>query len=56
MAKIEDAPTPPSEPLITFADISKARRLLGYEPKVSVGTGLSRFIDWARSERAIDFG
>ncbi len=55
MAKIEDAPTPPSEPLITFADISKARRLLGYEPKVSVETGLSRFVDWARFERAIDF-
>ncbi|MDB5172560.1 MAG: epimerase, partial [Phycisphaerales bacterium] len=29
-AKIVDAPTPPSEPLITFADISKARALLGY--------------------------
>lgn len=55
-AKIEDAPTPPSEPLITFADISKARALLGYEPKVMVAEGLSRFVSWARQSRAIDFG
>lgn len=45
-AKIIDTPTPPSEPLITYADISKARRLLGYEPKVNVEEGLKRFIEW----------
>ena len=32
-ATIVDAPTPASEPLITFADISKARQLLGYNPE-----------------------
>jgi UDP-glucuronate 4-epimerase len=53
-ANVVDAPTPPSEPLISFADISKARRLLGYEPKVQVEEGLARFIDWARRERAIE--
>src|SRR2546421_5957800 len=52
-ASTVDAPTPASEPLITFADISKARRLLGYEPKVSVEQGLARFIDWARAAKAI---
>ncbi|HVZ33778.1 MAG TPA: NAD-dependent epimerase/dehydratase family protein, partial [Polyangiaceae bacterium] len=30
----------------TFADISKARRLLGYEPKVSVAEGTQRFFEW----------
>ena len=30
----------------TFADISKARRLLGYEPKVSVAEGTRRFFEW----------
>jgi UDP-glucuronate 4-epimerase len=54
-ASVVDAPTPASEPLITFADISKARKLLGYEPKVSVEQGLANFIDWARATRAIDF-
>ncbi len=52
-AKITDTPTPPSEPLITFADVSKARRLLGYEPKISVEQGLERFIRWLRDEKII---
>jgi len=45
-AIIEDVPAPASEPLITFADTSKARRLLGYEPKVNVEEGLGRFVEW----------
>jgi UDP-glucuronate 4-epimerase len=45
-AKIVDTPTPSSEPLITYADVSKARKLLGYEPKVNVAEGLSHFIAW----------
>ena len=49
-AKIVDAPCPPSEPLVTYADISKARRLLGYDPKVNVEEGLARFIRWLRDE------
>jgi UDP-glucuronate 4-epimerase len=53
-AKIVDAPTPPSEPMITYADISKARKLLGYDPKVNVEQGLARFIDWVRTERVME--
>ena len=49
-AKIVDAPCPPSEPLVTYADITKARKLLGYEPKVNVEEGLRRFIQWVRDE------
>lgn len=30
----------------TFADISKARRLLGFEPKTSYQDGLARFWSW----------
>ncbi|MDR1694635.1 MAG: GDP-mannose 4,6-dehydratase [Lactobacillaceae bacterium] len=30
----------------TIADISKARRLLGYSPKVSFKEGVGRFIEW----------
>jgi UDP-glucuronate 4-epimerase len=47
-AKMVDTPTPASEPLITYADVSKARKLLGYEPKVKVREGLTRFIAWMR--------
>ena len=50
----EDVPTPASEPLITYADISKARRLLGYEPKVDIHEGLARFVDWMRKENLLD--
>jgi nucleoside-diphosphate-sugar epimerase len=32
------------------ADISKARRLLGYEPKTSLEEGLPRFVEWVRRE------
>ena len=48
-----DLPTPPSEPLFTFADVSKAKRLIGYEPKVSVAEGLKRFVEWMRAEKII---
>jgi UDP-glucuronate 4-epimerase len=35
----------------TYADISKARNLLGYEPKVSIDEGVTAFWEWfKRSE------
>jgi UDP-glucuronate 4-epimerase len=52
-AKIVDTPTPSSEPLITYADVSKAARLLDYKPKVNVAEGLANFIDWMRAARHI---
>jgi UDP-glucuronate 4-epimerase len=53
-AKCESVPTPASEPLITFADIGKAKTLLGYHPKVNVEEGLRRFIEWARAEKVLE--
>jgi nucleoside-diphosphate-sugar epimerase len=35
------------------ADISKARRLLGYEPTVSLDEGLRRTLDWCREEATV---
>ncbi len=52
-AQIVDTPAPPSEPLITYADISQARRILGYEPRVNVEEGLARFVAWMRAERLV---
>jgi UDP-glucuronate 4-epimerase len=52
-AQTIDTPAPSSEPLITHADIGKARRMLGYEPKVSVEEGLARFVNWLRAERLL---
>jgi nucleoside-diphosphate-sugar epimerase len=33
---------------ITFADVSKARKMLGYEPKVPIREGLRRYVAWYR--------
>jgi UDP-glucuronate 4-epimerase len=52
-AIIQDEPAPASEPLITFADVSKARQMLGYEPKVAVEEGLERFVRWLQVEGLI---
>lgn len=37
----------------TFADISKAKRLLNYEPKTNLATGLQKFYDWFRENETI---
>lgn len=52
-ALVVDTPTPPTEPMITYADVSKARKLLAYEPKVQVEEGLKNFVAWMRMERII---
>ena len=53
-AVIVDTPCPASEPLVTYADITKARKLLNYDPKIGVEEGLTRFIDWARREKVME--
>ena len=35
----------------TYADISKSRELLGYNPKVSIEEGLKRFCSWFLDNR-----
>jgi UDP-glucuronate 4-epimerase len=52
-AIIRDVPAPPTEPLITFANVEKARELLGYLPQVDVEEGLARFVGWLTAERVI---
>ncbi len=45
-AILETPPAPASEPEITFANIDKAKRLLGYDPQTPVQQGLARLWDW----------
>lgn len=45
-AHLVPAPMPETDIPYTFADISKARRLLGYDPTVSVRQGVVRFWNW----------
>jgi len=39
-------PAPPGEFLENFADIEKAQKDLGFEPKISIEEGLKKFVDW----------
>lgn len=45
-AVIDQQPMQPGDVPITYADISKARRLLGYDPKTKVEEGIPKFVDW----------
>ena len=41
----------PGDVPITFADISKAQRILGYQPRVKVEKGIPLFVEWFRNHR-----
>jgi len=45
-AKINRLPEQPGDMPLTCADISKAKKLLGYDPKTKFEDGLPRFVDW----------
>jgi UDP-glucuronate 4-epimerase len=45
-AKINRLPEQPGDVPLTCADISKARKLLGYDPQTSFTEGLPRFVNW----------
>ena len=45
-AKINRLPEQPGDVPLTCADVSKARKLLGYDPSTRLSDGLPRFIDW----------
>ena len=49
-AKIDALAHQPGDVSITYADITKARRMLGYEPKVGMMEGINRFVTWYRNE------
>ncbi|CAH0345490.1 NAD-dependent epimerase/dehydratase family protein [Bacillus sp. CECT 9360] len=48
-ANVDYLPSISGEPKHTWADISKAASLLDYEPKISLGDGLVKEIDYIRS-------
>lgn len=53
---IEWLPPQPGDVERTFADVSKARALLGYEPRTSIEEGIARFVEWFRAREAGDEG
>lgn len=49
-ATIDRQPEQPGDVPITFADVSKARRMLGYEPKTKIEQGIPKFVEWFRHQ------
>ncbi len=46
--RMDFQPDQPGDVPITYADVTKAGRLLGYAPKVPIREGLHRFVAWYR--------
>lgn len=52
-ANIQRLPPQPGDVPRTFADIAKARRLLGYAPRTKIEDGIPKFIEWFRQSRPV---
>jgi len=50
--QLQFEPDQPGDVPITYADVSKSRRDLGYEPRVSIDEGLDRFVAWYQQRAA----
>jgi len=49
-ANVEMLESQPGDVSVTYADISKAKRMLGYQPKVKIEEGIKRFVEWYKGE------
>lgn len=45
-AKVKFLPTQPGDVFVTYADISKAKKILGYEPKTKIEDGIRKYVAW----------
>ena len=48
-AVIKKMPEQPGDVPLTYADISKARALLGYDPRTKIADGIPKFVEWFRA-------
>lgn len=55
-ANIDRLPPAPGDLPVTFADLGKAERLLGYRPKVAFADGIKEFVDWYTQWHGIEAG
>jgi nucleoside-diphosphate-sugar epimerase len=51
-AVLQHRPPHPADVTATWADIGKARRLLDWEPRTDLRTGVSALLNWYRRERS----
>lgn len=51
-AQVEYLPRHPADMLTNWANVDKARRLLGWEPRVGLEEGIQNLVDWYLAERS----
>ncbi|MBN1253688.1 MAG: GDP-mannose 4,6-dehydratase [Deltaproteobacteria bacterium] len=49
-AEVEELPEQPGDVPTTYADITQARSLLGYDPQMGIEEGVKRFVRWFRDK------
>ena len=49
-------PMQPGDVPLTYADISRARAEIGYDPRTPVGEGVARFVEWYRRQETVETG
>jgi UDP-glucuronate 4-epimerase len=49
-ATLDYQPVQPGDVPQTYADVGKAKALLGYHPRTALSTGLKRFVEWLTAE------
>jgi UDP-glucuronate 4-epimerase len=49
--RVSEMPPQPGDVPITFADVSKAKTLWGWEPQVPIEEGIRRFVRWFKESR-----
>jgi UDP-glucuronate 4-epimerase len=52
-AIVDRQPLQPGDVPITYADISKAKANLGYQPKVGIEQGIPLFVEWFRKRQVV---
>ena len=50
-AVVDRQPMQPGDVPVTYADVSKARKLLNYDPRTKIEDGIPRFVEWFRESQ-----
>jgi UDP-glucuronate 4-epimerase len=52
-ANVEHMPVQPGDVPITYADIDKSRKMLGYDPQIKIAEGIPLFVEWFRAQKDV---
>jgi len=55
-ADIKYLPMQDGDVLRTFADISRAKNVLGYSPVININDGIRKYVEWVRIKAGISTG